>query len=192
MKGYYQEEDIKHTPKERDKLMGKIIKLTAGILVILSLILLIFGLMPHERVEPTEKSLQGGYTQCYSSIEAKKGDILEIEYEIDGADVTFYLTYNQPWSTGSEDYIEKIEHASSARLQVIIEKSGFYYLTFNCNDPSTSGSFNVDLTYRILDRYSPLYIMLSVLLLVVALVLTIIYLWQKKRPPKSDRDYIRL
>ncbi|UCG68702.1 MAG: hypothetical protein JSV09_12995 [Thermoplasmata archaeon] len=192
MKGYYPDEDIKSTPSEKKEWMNIIIKVLAIILVVLSMILLIWGLIPHDRVDPTNKTLQGGYTGCYTGVEAKKGDILEIKYYIDGADVTFYLTYGQAWSPGSNDYVKKIEHASSARFQVDIDKSGIYYLNFNCNDPSSSGSFDVDLTYKIMDRYSPIYIVFSVISLVGALILTVIYLWLKKRPPRSDRDYIRL
>jgi hypothetical protein len=192
MKGHFPDENIKPTPSDKDKWMSTIIKVSAVILVILSIILLIIGLMPHDRVEPTDKTLQGGYSQCYTRIEAKKGDILEMEYEIDGADVAFYLTYGEPWSPGSTDYIEKIEHASSARLQINLDNSGYYYLNFNCNDPSNTGGFNVDLTYKIMDRYSPMHIMFSVLSLVGALILTIIYLWLKKRPSQMERDYIRL
>lgn len=167
-----------------------VVKVSAIVLVVLSLVLLIYGLIPHDRVV-SHKSLQGGYVGIYYGIPANKGDIMVIDYEVTGSDTAFYLTYDEAWSEGNQDYIEKRDHARIGHFEVDVERTGLYYLNFESNDPSSSASFNVDLGYKIKDRYSPLHIVLGASALAAALILTFIYLWLKKASI-LERKYIRL
>ena len=92
--------EVEQEPIKRDKKrsIGLIIKIFAMVLVILSIILLIYGFIPHDRVPTTHKTLQGGNVACYSGISVKKSDILVVDFMVEGNDVSFYLTYEQAWS----------------------------------------------------------------------------------------------
>jgi len=185
--------EVEQEPPKRDKTRttGLIIKVFAIVLVILSIVFLIYGLIPHDRVETTDTSLSGG-VGCYKRILANEGDILVVDFTVVGNDVSFYLTYEQAWCEGNRDYLEKKDHVRSGHLQINIEKSGEYYLNFENNDPSSSSSFYVDLSYKIMDRFSPLYIVLGIALLIVGLILTLKYHSIKKKPSDIESDYIRL
>jgi len=185
-------DDLETTAKSKSKLIGTIIKILAVVLIIVSIILLLYGLMPHERVSVKNKTLEGGHVGCYSGILADKGDILVIDFVVEGSDVAFYLTYGQAWCEGNYDALEQKDHVRSGHLKINIEKTGYYYLSFESNDPSSSSSFSVDLSYEIMDRYSPLHIVLGIASLVGGLILTIIYTWVKKRPTVLETEYIRL
>lgn len=186
--------EVEQEPPKRDKqrTLGLIIKIFAVVLVILSIIFLIYGLIPHDRVETTHKTLQGGYVGCYKGIPANEGDILEVDFTVVGNDVSFYLTYEQAWCEGNHDYLVKRDHVRSGNLQINIEKSGEYFLNFESNDPSSSSSFYVDLSYKIMDRFSPLYIILGIAFLIGGLILTLKYHSFKKKPSDIESDYIRL
>ncbi len=115
-----------------------------------------------------------------------------MDYTVIGNDVSFYLTYDQAWCEGNHDYLEKKDHVRSGHLKIDIDKSGEYFLNFESNDPSSSSSFYVDLSYKIMDRYSPLYIILGIALLIGGLILTLKYYLLKKKPSDIESDYIRL
>ncbi len=187
---YLEVEDIS-SPDPKIHRIGIILKALALILVVVSVILLVYGLIPNERIA-SHRDL-GGYSGSSSTIEANKGDIMVIDYEVDGNDVAFYLTYGESWDSGNHDYIEKKDHARFDHFEINVKKSGLYYLNFVNNNPSTSGGFTVDLNYIIMNRYSPLHIIFGVAALVIGLVLTIIYLRFEKRPPILESDsFIRL
>lgn len=184
--------DDEPEPVKRDKnlTLGIIIKIFAIVLIILSIILLIYGLIPHDRVETTHAKLTGGVA-CYKGIPANKGDIMVVDFTVEDNYVSFYLTYGEAWCDGNYDYLEKKEHVRSGHIEINIEKSGEYFLNFESNNPS-SPSFNVDLSYKIMDRYSPLHIILGAITLATGLILTIIFLWLKKKPTAIESEYIRL
>lgn len=192
MRTNHYEDDLDTTAKSKSKIIGTIIKIIAVVLIIVSIILLLFGLMPHERVSVKNKTLEGGYVGCYSGISADKGDILIIDFVVEGSDVAFYLTYGQAWCEGNHDALEQKDHVRDGHLEINIEKTGYYYLNFESNDPSSSTSFNVDLSYKIMDRYSPLHIVLGMASLGGGLILTIIYTWVRKKPAVLEPEYIRL
>ena len=185
--------EVEQEPVKGDKTrtLGLIIKIFAIVLVILSIVLLIYGLIPHDRVETTDTTLSGG-VGCYKRILANKGDILVVDFELDVNDVSFYLTYGGAWCEGNHDYLEKKDHVRSGHLQINIDKSGYYYLNFESNDPSSSSSFHVDLSYKIMDRFSPLHIILGIASLIGGLILTLKYHLFKKKPSDIESDYIRL
>lgn len=187
---YYQEPSTT-PPKESSGKLRFIIRLIAIILVVVSILLIIYGLIPYEKVS-SSRILQGGIS-CSSGIDVNEGDILIIDFDVDGPDIDFYLTYERPFDEDEPDYVEKVEHATSEHLEVNIKKSGYYYFNFGCNDPSSSQGFTVDLTYKILGRYSLVYILLGVIFLAVGLVLTMLQHFLKKGPLLSDQDqYIRI
>jgi uncharacterized membrane protein len=161
---YYQEPSTPPSKEPSGKLR-QIIRVIAIVLVVVSIILIIYGLIPYEKVS-NNRTLQGGLS-CSSGIDVNEGDILVIDFEVDGPDVDFYLTYEQPYDEDDQDYIEKVEHATDEHLEVNIKKSGF--------------------------RYSLVYILLGVILLAIGLVLTLLQHFLKKGPLLSDQDqYIRI
>jgi hypothetical protein len=187
---YYQEPSTP-PPKEPSGKLRQIIRIIAIVLVVVSIILIIYGLIPYEKVS-NNRTLQGGLS-CSSGIDVDEGDILVIDFEVDGPDVDFYLTFEQPYNEDNQEYIEKVEHATNEHLEVNIKKSGFYYFNFGCDQPSSSNGFIVDLNYKILGRYSLVYILLGVIFLAIGLVLTMLQHFLKKGPLLSDQDqYIRI
>ncbi len=186
--------EVEQEPVKRDKkrTLGLIIKIFAIVLVILSIILIIYGFIPHDRVPTTRKTLQGGNVAIYYGIPVKESDILVVDFMVEGNDVSFYLTYEQAWSEGNRDYLLKKDHVRTGEMQINIEKSGYYYLNFESNDPSSSSSFQVDLSYKVMDRYSPLHILLGIVCLIGGLLLTLQYHLLKKKPSDIESDYIRL
>jgi hypothetical protein len=175
--------NYKHYPHEQS---GKIratritLKIIAIILIILSIVLIIWGLLPHEKI--VQNSDLGGPVACFQGIEAEKGDILVIDYVIEGIDVNFYLTYDRCWQEGNVDPIVEKEHARNDHFEVEITKSGNYYMNFEKSGSSNQGTFDVDLNYKIMDKYSPLHIALGVVCLVVAFILIIISVKLKHYP----------
>ena len=161
-----------------------IFKVLALILIVISIILVVFGLLPHDRVPLTDKQLPGGYLGCASTIEANKGDIVIMDYEIEeGTNVDFYLTYAESWRNGNHDYIEKNEHDESGHFEIDIEKSGTYFLNFENSNPSSSEQFPVSLSYKVMNRYSPAHVVFGVILFAVGLILTLICPKQKEAIP---------
>lgn len=184
--------EVEEEPVKRDKTRTSrlIVKIFAIVLIILSIVFLIFGLIPQDRVEKTDTTLSGG-VGSYKMILVNEGDILVVDFVVDGNDVSFYITYGGAWIDGNRDYIVKKEHVRSGHLQINIENSGEYFLNFENNDPSSS-SFNVDLSYKIMDRFSPFYIILGIASLIGGLILYLKYHLMKKKPSEIDSDYIRL
>lgn len=182
------------TPPPKKGKIGALLKILALIFVVLAIILLIYGLIPHEKFSVSDENKQGGYSGCATSILAKKGDIMIVDYEVQGGDVTFYLTYNELWKGEGQDYIIKRENTITGHLEMDIEKSGFYYLNFENNDPSQYDTFNVNLSYKVMSRYSPMYIIMGVVSLVIAFALIILGAKLKKRPivVVEEEPYIRL
>jgi hypothetical protein len=191
MRMNYFDDDLESTKRDKTSTLGLLIKVFAIVLVVISLIFLIYGLIPHDRVPTTHTTLSGG-VGCYKGIPANEGDIMVVDFDVEGNDVSFYLTYGECWSEGNHDYLEKKDHVRSGHLQINIDKTGDYFLNFENNDPSSSSSFNVDLSYKVMDRYSPLHIILGIAFLGGGLILTIIYLWLKKKPSAKEPEYIRL
>jgi hypothetical protein len=187
---YYQEPETPPT-KEPSGRLRMIIRIIAIVLVVVSIILIVYGLIPYEKVS-NDRTLQGGIS-CSSGVDVDEGDILVIDFTVDGPSVDFYLTFEQPYDEDDNGYVKKIEHATDEHLEVNIEKSGFYYFNFGCNEPSSSQGFLVDLNYKILGRYSLIHILLGVIFLVVGLVLTMLQHFLKKGPLLSEQDqYIRI
>ncbi len=185
-------DDGTHPSEVKRRKKRTILKGLALIMIIVGILLLIFGLLPQERVVVSNKQLQGGYINCFSAIDANEGDILVIDYSIEGPDVTFYLSYEEPCSEDNRDYIEKRDHARNDHLEIDIETTGTYYFTFERNDPASSESFYVDLSYKIMDRYSPVYIILGIMFIILGIVLLIANLILKRRGQDMERDYIRI
>ncbi len=179
-------------PGTKNRALSLILTILTVILIVLSIVFIVYGLIPRERVPVSDKPLQGGSISCASTIEAYKGDILVIDYTVYGKDVAFYLTYDELWGEGNNDYIEKIDYASSDHIEIEVKNSGFYWVNFEAYEPSSPETFSVDLSYKVMSRYSPLHIVLGVASLVMAIILIIVSHWVKKRPSKQERDYIRL
>ncbi|UCE73099.1 MAG: hypothetical protein JSV56_08645 [Methanomassiliicoccales archaeon] len=181
------------TPSDKTKIIKFILKFIAIDFLILSIILIVFGLMPHEKIVVNNKPLQPVEIACSHAIELDKGEILVIDYVVQGKDVAFYLTYGDPWQEGNYAYLVKRDHAGNDHIELDAEKSGFYYLNFESNDPSTTGTFSVDLSYKIMDRYSPMYVILGGTSLSFGVLFTILYLWLKKKSAGDEEDeYIRI
>ena len=77
-------------------------------------------------------------------------------------------------------------------LEYEAERTGFYYLNFETNDPSTTGTFQVDIEYKIITRFTPTYIIMGITALIVGIGLALFYLWWKKKPHMLEDEYIRL
>ncbi|UCE37293.1 MAG: hypothetical protein JSW00_17750 [Thermoplasmata archaeon] len=189
---YLDEENAPEKDSKNNKL-GLVLKAIAMIMLILSLVLLAYGLIPQEKFPPRSKHLQGGNTGCFTRIDANEGDILIIDYTVVGTDVSFYLTYGESWCEGNYDYIVKSDSARDDHFEVNIKETGYYYLSFERNEVSNTDSFEVDLSYKILSRFSPLYLVLGAICLIIGIVLTVIYLVLKRKPSLSEEDsYIRI
>jgi hypothetical protein len=178
-------------PSKKNKTFGRIIKIAALNFLILSILLIILGLLPTTKyaVSKEFQEVPVGFSQA---VELEKGEVLVIDYSVEGKDSAFYLTYATPWSSGNRDYIEKTDHAGLDHFEVEADKTGFYYMNFQSNDPSSQGTFQVDLEYKVVDRFTPTYIILGITALIVGLGLALFYMWWKKKPHMLEDDYIRL
>lgn len=192
MQPYHPNDDSAFAPRKKNRAILPLFKILAVVLIAISILLLIYGLIPHERTSVSDESIQGGCLGCASTIYAKKGDILILDYEVTGGDVNFYLTFDESWRSGNRDYIVKKDHAVDDHREIEIENSGYYYLNFESNDPDSSVSFNVNYSYKLLDKYSPLYIILGVISLVCAFILIIIGGKLKRKPLVVETEYIRI
>ncbi len=172
-----------HDPHEaggKIRVIRIIILICAIILIVLSVVLLIWGLIPHDKV--VQSNNLENEMACFWGIPADKDDILVIDYIVEGIDVNFYLTYDKCWQEGNVDPIVEKEHARSDHFEVEITKSGYYYMNFESNDPSSQGKFYVDVNYKIMDKYSPLHIAFGVVCLIVAFILIVISVKLKHFP----------
>jgi hypothetical protein len=160
--------------------------------ILSSILLIILGLIPQDKLIVKDKQLQPVEIGISESIELDKGDILILDYAVEGKDAAFYLTYGDPWSAGNQNYIEKKDHARLDHFEIEAENSGFYYLNFQTNDATSSGTFQVTLDYRVQSRFSPIYIFFGIVSLVIGLALTIFYTWLKKSPHVLEDEYIRI
>ena len=147
MRPPYVEPEIEVKPSKKNITLGRIIKILALVFLILSITFIILGLMPQTKYG-VKKPLQPVEVATSHAVDLQKGEILVLDYSVEGKDASFYLTYSVPWSAGSGDYIEKNDHAVVDHLEYEADKTGFYYLNFESNDPSTSGTFQVDLEYQ--------------------------------------------
>jgi hypothetical protein len=186
------EHEIEVQPSKKNKRFGRIIKLMALNFLVLSILLIILGLLPQNKVVVSDYALQPVEVATSSAIEMEKGEILVIDYSVEGKDAAFYLTYGESWASGNHDYIAKRDHANLDHFEIDAEKTGFYYLNFESNNPSTQGTFQVTLSYKIMTRFTPLYIIYGVTALIVGMGLAIFYLWWKKKPHMMGDEYIRL
>jgi preprotein translocase subunit SecG len=187
----YHEPVIQGKPSKKNKTFGRIIKIMAFVLLILSIVFIILGLMPQTKYE-VSKPLQPVEVGSSHAVDLEKGEILVLDYSVEGKDAAFYLTYGDPWDPGNGDYIEKKDHASIDHFEIEAENSGLHYLNFQSNDPSSHGTFQVDLHYKVMSRFTPTYIILGITFLIVGLGLALFYLWWKKKPHMLGDEYIRL
>jgi hypothetical protein len=191
MRPPYKEPEIEVKPSKKNINMGRIIRILALVFLILSITFIILGLMPQTKYV-VKKPLQPVEVATSHAVDLQKGEILVLDYSVEGKDAAFYLTYSVPWSSGGVDYIEKNDHAVVDHLEYEADKTGFYYLNFESNDPSTSGTFQVDLEYKVVSRFTPTLIIIGITALIVGVGLALIYLWWKKKPHMMEDEYIRL
>lgn len=182
-----------HYNKEsKNRKSRTVIKILAVIFVVIAIILIVIGLMPSDRIPRTDRELQGGYLNCFTGIYAEKGDILVIDYTVYGSDVAFYLTADESYCEGNLDYIEKSDHAVNDHFEVNVEKSGYYYMSFESNEPSNTETFTVELSYKLMNTYSPLHLIGGVMSLACGLVFTILFFVLRKRDVVPVQEYIRI
>lgn len=187
------EHGIEVQPSKKNKRFGTLVKLMALNFLILSILLIVLGLIPQQKPGGvSDYALQAVEVGTSHAVDIEKGEILIIDYSVEGKDTAFYLTYGESWSSGNHDYIEKKDHATIDHFEVDIDKTGFYYLNFESNAPSSQGTFQVTLSYKILTRFTPFYIISGITSLLVGLGLTIFYLWWKKKPHMMEDEFIRL
>jgi hypothetical protein len=185
------EHGIEVQPSKKNKRFGRIIKLWALSFLIISILLIIFSLVPQEKLVVKNYALQPVEVGISHAIDVEKDEMLIIDYSIEGKDTAFYLTYGESWALGNHDYIEKREHSSLGHFEIDADKTGFYYLNFESSS-SSSGTFQVTLNYKIMTRFTPFYFISGITSLLVGLALAIFYLWWKKKPHMLEDDYIRL
>jgi hypothetical protein len=184
---------IEVKPSKKNKRFGTLVKLMAVNFLILSILLIVLGLIPQQKPGGVDEyPLQPVEVGTSHAVDIEKGEILIIDYSVEGKDASFYLTYGNSWSSGNHDYIVKKDHATIDHFEVDIDKTGFYYLNFEGNPSSPQGTFQVTLSYKILTRFTPFYIISGITSLLVGLGLTIFYLWWKKKPHMMEDEYIRL
>jgi hypothetical protein len=183
---------IEVKPSKKNKRIRLLIRLIALNFIIWSILLIILGLMPQDKLVVENKELQPVEIGISESVELEKGEILILDYSLEGKDAAFYLTYGDPWSSSNQEYLEKKDHASLDHFEIEAENSGFYYLNFQSNDVSSSGTFQVTMSYKVQSRFSPIYIFFGIVSLVIGLALTIFYVWLKKSPHVLEDEYIRI
>lgn len=184
---------IEVKPSKKNKRFGTLIKLMALNFLVLSILLIVLGLVPQQKPGGvSDYPLQAVEVGTSHAVDIEKGEILIIDYSVEGKDAAFYLTYGDSWSSGNHDYIVKKDHATIDHFEIDVDKTGFYYLNFESNTPSSQGTFQVTLSYKILTRFTPFYIISGITSLLVGLGLTIFYLWWKKKPHMLEDEYIRL
>lgn len=148
--------------------------------------------MPQTNFE-VSKPMNGIPVAASQAVELQKGEVLVIEYSVEGKDAAFYLTYGSPWSSGNNEYIVKMDHAGLDHFEVEADKTGFYYMNFQSNDPSSHGTFDVDpLNYKVVTRFTPTYIIFGITSLIVGLGLALFYIGWKKKPHLLEDEYIRI
>jgi hypothetical protein len=180
--------DIK--PSKKNKTMGRIIKIMAFNFLILSIVLIVFGLLPQSR-HPVSRTFQPVEVATSEAVDLEKGEILVIDYYIEGKDTSFYLTIGNPWQSSGGNYLEKREHSVTDHIEYEAPWSGLYYMNFESTD-SSSETFQVEMDYKIVTRFSPFYILMGVTALIVGVGLAVFYIWWKKKPHMMEDEYIRL
>jgi hypothetical protein len=188
----YHEPVIQGKPSKKNKAFGRIIKSMALGSLILSILFIMMGLLLPQTLHGASKPIYGISVASSEALEVQKGEILVIDYSVEGKDAAFYLTYGAPWSTENQDYIVKMDHAGLDHFEVEAEKTGFYFMNFQSNDPSSHGTFNVDLEYKVISRFTPTYIILGITALIVGLGLALFYMGWKKKPHMLEDEYIRI
>jgi hypothetical protein len=165
------------------KLIAQVARICAVIFIALSIILIIIGLLPHDRIVVENREFTDGFSYGYA-IEANKGDILIIDYELEGNDAAFYLTYTTSYQQGNRDYILMREHAYNNHFELDVKKSGLYWLNFESNavTGSNPGIFSVKLSYRVMSRYSLTYVGYSIITLVIGVLMIILYSRVREKP----------
>lgn len=165
------------------KLISQTTKVFAVIFIILSIILIIIGLLPHDRIVVKNREFTDGFSYGYA-IDANKGDILIIDYELTGNDAAFYLTYGSSFQQGNQDYILVREHAYNNHFEHDVKKSGMYWLNFESNAVTATnpGLFSVKLSYRIMSRYSPTYVGYGIISLIIGVLMIITYSRVREKP----------
>jgi hypothetical protein len=186
----YHEPEIEIKPSKKNKTMGRIIKIMALNLLILSILLMILGLLPQTR-DPVSKAFQPVEVATSEGVTLEKGEILVVDYYIEGKDTSFYLTIGQPWQSSGENYLVKREHSVTDHIEYEAQWSGLYYMNFESKD-SSSETFQVEMDYKIVTRFTPIYILMGVTALIVGVGLAVFYIWWKKKPHMMEDDYIRL
>ncbi len=91
-----------HKPPGEHRIIAQAARVCAVIFIVLSIILIIIGLLPHDRIVVENREFTDGFSYGYA-IEVNKGDILIIDYELDGNDAAFYLTYTSSFQQGNRD-----------------------------------------------------------------------------------------
>ncbi len=186
---YYEPElDIK--PSKKNKTMGRIIKIMAFNFLILSIILIIFGLLPQAR-SPVSKTFQPVEVATSEAVDLEKGEIIVVDYYIEGKDTSFYLTFERPWQSSAGNYLEKREHSVTDHIEYEAQWAGLYYLNFESKD-SSSETFQVEMDYKIVTRFTPIYFIMGATSLIIGVGLAVFYIWWKKKPHMLEDEYIRL
>ena len=169
-------------PKER-RLIAQAARICAVIFIVLSIILIIIGLLPHDRIVVENREFTDGFSYGYA-IDANVGDIIIIDYELDGNDAAFYLTYATSYQQGNRDYILMREHAYNNHFEHDVKKSGHYWINFESNavTDTNPGLFNVKLSYRVMSRYSPTHVGFGIISIIIAVLMIILYSRVREKP----------
>jgi hypothetical protein len=124
-------------------------------------------------------------------VDLEKGEILVLDFSIEGKDASFYLTYSRPYSPTDGDYIEKKEHAVVEHIEHEAENTGLYYLNFHSTGQN-QGTFQANLEYEVRTRFTPTFIIMGITALIVGIGLAVFYLWWRKKPHMMEDEFIRL
>jgi len=175
--------DPPRAPRDIKRLISITARVLAAVFVVLSIILIIIGLLPHDRIVVEDREFTDGFSYGYA-VDANKGDILIIDYELEGNDAAFYLTYQTSYQQGNRDYILMREHAYNNHFELDVKKSGLYWFNFESNAVSDTnpGLFSVKLSYRVMSRYTPTYVGYGIVTLIIGVLMIILYSRVREKP----------
>ena len=178
-----QQEGPTRKPPNVKRLIAHAARVCAVIFIALSIILIIIGLLPHDRIVVENREFKDGFSYGYA-INANIGDIIIIDYELSGNDAAFYLTYATSYQQGNRDYIFMREHAYNNHFELDVKKSGLYWINFESNavTDTNPGLFSVKLSYRVMSRYSPTHVGLGIISLIIGVLMIILYSRVREKP----------